>query len=227
MSGERTLAIESATARGSVAVLRGTEVVAAREALMRADDEERLMPAVAACCDEAGVAPRELARVICGEGPGSFTSLRIAASIAKGIAAAAGCPLFTVSSLLLSVAAAAPRLPSGRYLSVLDAQRGEFFALRVELTSERQLSAVGDLEVFAASELDDRAAAAGARVAGIGQTVDLWPHAAGVAVLLPEIINGGPVDLVAWEPVYGRAPEAQVRWEKAHGRALSAERARD
>ena len=222
MSTEYTLAIESATVRGSVAVLRGLEVAAVREVLMRADDEERLMPAVAACCDEAGVAPRELARVVCGEGPGSFTSLRIAASLAKGIAVAAGCPLFAVSSLLLTVASAAPAIPSGRYLSVLDAQRGELFGLRVELGSDGEVSAVGELEIFPASELADRAVRAGARVAGPEQEVSSWPRASGVAVLLPAVVHEGPVDLVAWEPVYGRAPEAQVRWEKAHGRSLSA-----
>lgn len=222
MSPDRTLAIESATAHGSVAVLRGAEVVSVREVLMRADDEERLMPAVAACCDEAGVAPRELARVVCGAGPGSFTSLRIGASIAKGIAAAAACPLFAVSSLLLGVAAAAPRIPSGRYLSVLDAQRGEVFALLVELGPDGRLSALGDLEVFAASELEHRAAVVGARVAGIDQEVSTRPHAAGLAALLPAVLKWGPVDLVTWEPNYGRAPEAQVRWEAAHGRALTA-----
>lgn len=221
MSTEYTLAIESATVRGSVAVLRGLEVVAVREALMRIDDEERLMPAVAACCDEAGVAPLELSKVVCGEGPGSFTSLRIAASIAKGIAVAAGCPLFAVSSLLLTVGAAASAIPGGRYLSVLDAQRGDLFGLRVELAGG-EVSAAGELEIFPATELADRAARAGARVAGPEQEVGSWPHASGLAVLLPAVVQQGPVDLVTWEPVYGRAPEAQVRWEKAHGRPLSA-----
>jgi tRNA threonylcarbamoyladenosine biosynthesis protein TsaB len=217
-----TLAIESATSRGSVALLRGSDVVSSREVLMRADDEERLMPAVAACCDEAGIMPREVARVVCGEGPGSFTSLRIASSISKGIAVAAGCPLFAVSSLLLSVAAATG-IPSGRYLSVLDAQRGDLFALSVELGADGRISAAGGLEIFAAAELTHRAALAGARVAGEGQEVETWPRAPGLASLLESVLNDGPVDLVTWEPVYGRAPEAQVRWEKAHGRALSAQ----
>jgi tRNA threonylcarbamoyladenosine biosynthesis protein TsaB len=221
MSTAYTLALESATARGSVAVLHGKEVVSSREVFMRADDEERLMPAVAACCDEAAVAPRELARVVCGEGPGSFTSLRIAASIAKGVAVAADCPLFAVSSLLLSVASAAPEIARGRYLSVLDAQRGELFALGVELGADGRLSAAGEIEIFAASELEHRARLAGARVAGVEQEVNTWPRATGLASLLQGVLREGPVDLVSWEPVYGRAPEAQVRWEKAHGRELS------
>lgn len=220
MSTEYTLAIESATLRGSVAVIRGAEVVSVRDVLMRADDEERLMPAVAACCDEAGVVPRELARVVCGEGPGSFTSLRIGASIAKGVVIAAGCPLFAVSSLLLSVASAGAQIPAGRYLSVLDAQRGDLFALQVERGSDGAITASGALEVIPAAELEQRAERAGARVAGPDQEVSTWPRAAGLAALLPAVVGQAPVDLVSWEPVYGRAPEAQVRWEKAHGRTL-------
>lgn len=203
-------------------MLRGEEVVSAREVLMRADDDERLMPAVAACCDEAAVVPRDFARVVCGEGPGSFTSLRIAASIAKGVAVAADCPLFAVSSLLLSVASVAPQIPSGLYLSVLDAQRGELFAVQVQRDADGRISASGELEIFPAAELERRAALAGARIAGADQEVNTWPRAAGLAVLLPEVLKHGPVDLVSWEPVYGRAPEAQVRWEKTHGRALGA-----
>lgn len=180
------------------------------------------MPAVAACCDEAAVIPGDLARVVCGEGPGSFTSLRIGASIAKGVALAADRPLFAVPSLLLSVASVAQQIPSGRYLSVLDAQRGELFALLVDRGEDGRVSASGELEIVAASEVERLAALAGARVAGPEQEVSTWPRAAGLAVLLPGVLQGGSVDLVSWEPVYGRAPEAQVRWEKAHGRALSA-----
>jgi tRNA threonylcarbamoyladenosine biosynthesis protein TsaB len=34
------------------------------------------------------------------------------------------------------------------------------------------------------------------------------------------IEEDGPVNLAAWEPIYGRMAEAQVKWEAAHGRAL-------
>jgi tRNA threonylcarbamoyladenosine biosynthesis protein TsaB len=220
MSGDHSLVLDAATQGGSVAVLHGLEVVATREVRMRADDEERLMPAVVACCDEAGVTAPELARVVCGEGPGSFTSLRIAASIAKGIATAAGCPVFAVSSLLLSAAAAAPALPGGRYLSVLDAHRDELFVLPVEIDSG-EVRAGGALAVVAAEAIPALAAAEKRRVIGPGQEIESVPLASAVSALLPHVIASGPVDVVSWEPVYGRAPEAQVRWERAHGRALT------
>jgi tRNA threonylcarbamoyladenosine biosynthesis protein TsaB len=220
MKADYTLAVEAATSRGSVALLRGLEVLVAREVMMRADDEDRLMPAVAACCDEAGVAPRDLARVVCGTGPGSFTSLRIAASIAKGTAAAIGCDLYAVSSLALTVAASAAVLPKGRYLSVLDAYRNEVFALEVELTVGGEVRFTEPMRIVRLADLESVAAEAGARVIGPGQEVDVWPRAEGVSALLTDVLAVGSVDLVSWEPNYGRAPEAQVRWEKAHGQSL-------
>lgn len=218
-----TLALEAATARGSAALLRGSEVIAEREVALRAEDEERLMPAAASCCDEFGISPRDLARVVCGEGPGSFTSLRVAASIAKGIAAGAGCPLLVVSSLVLTVAAARPVLPEGQYLSVLDAQRDEYFALLVDVTPDGGVQVAGDgrLEILAAAALGELGARYGGRIIGPGQEIDAFPRAPGVASGLQQIIAAGPVDLVTWEPVYGRAPEAQVRWERTHGRPLA------
>src|SRR5580692_4426976 len=80
-----TLVLDASTSIGSVAVLRDRAVVAGGEAVMRGEREERLMPAVAATLGEAGCSVRDVARVICGAGPGSFTSLRVAGAIAKGI----------------------------------------------------------------------------------------------------------------------------------------------
>ena len=94
-----TLALDASTYAGSVAVLRGARVVAERTVAMRGEHEERLMPAVVAALGEAGAVPRAVARVVCGAGPGSFTSLRIAASIAKGVAEGSGATLLAVPSL--------------------------------------------------------------------------------------------------------------------------------
>ena len=96
-----TLAIEASTYTGSVAVIRDGVVLTESATAMRGEREERLMPAVADALTSAGLAPNAIDRVVCGAGPGSFTSLRIASAIAKGLALAAGVPLHPVSSLLL------------------------------------------------------------------------------------------------------------------------------
>jgi tRNA threonylcarbamoyladenosine biosynthesis protein TsaB len=222
-----TLALEGATYEGSVAILRESEVVAERT--LKADDGhpqgrggERLMPAVAECIMEAGVKRGEIARIVCGSGPGSFTSLRVAGSIAKGLAAGYGVELYAVSSLVLTVTGAQPSLPIGEYLSVLDALRGEFFAMRIVLRPGGAAIQTEPPSLISAERLADLGQRERAlRIIGPGQLIDAHPHARGVAPMLAAIIEAGPVNLASWEPDYGRLAEAQVRWEAAHGRPLT------
>ena len=128
-SGGLVLALDASTAQGSVALIRDGRLVADATVAMRSADEERLLPAVARVLEAAGAGPSELAGIVCGAGPGSFTGLRIAAATAKGMAQALGLPLRAVSSLALVAAAAEPPRAPGRYLVVLDALRDERFVL--------------------------------------------------------------------------------------------------
>jgi tRNA threonylcarbamoyl adenosine modification protein YeaZ len=218
-----SLAIDASTYRGTVAVLRGDRVLAAHEVGMKGADEERLMPAVAAALAEAGVAVTDLARVICGEGPGSFTSLRIAGAIAKGIASARGIPLYAVSSLFLIAAAAEPPLEEGAWLCVTDAMRGEchatdvFVAAHGVLVHETSARLVRPVDFDAERAHEKRIV--GPNVAGVDR--EAWPRASGVVADLVRLLGESPVDLDTWEPAYGRLAEAQVKWEAAHGRPLA------
>ncbi len=213
-----TLALDASTYTGSVAVLRGETVLAERDVAMRGERSERLMPAVAEALAAAGVDVRELARVVCGAGPGSFTSLRIAAAIAKGIASARGVPLFAVPSLALIVAG--NELADGRYLAVVDAMRGDAYVVGFE----RRGAALAEIAPFALvprSTVNGTAHALGARLAGPAEMPAAWPRARGVARLGAWLASAQPVDLATWEPQYGRPAEAQVRWEREHGRPLA------
>ena len=80
------LAVDAATYSGSVAVLRGRQLLDEGEVVMRGATEERLMPAIVDVLGRAAVDVADLDGVACGAGPGSFTSLRIAGALAKGIA---------------------------------------------------------------------------------------------------------------------------------------------
>lgn len=219
MSGPLTLALDASTYAGTVAVLRGRDVLFDGEAQMRGEREERLMPAVAGALSAAGVTVAQLDRVVCGAGPGSFTSLRIAASIAKGIAFAGNVPLFAVSSLGLLVASR--HRERGRYLALLDAMRGDVHAAVVEVDGEGNVVEVEPPVLMPVASVERAASSAKAFVAGSGRAVDGTPHARGVA-RMPALVEAGRVSLETWEPDYGRLAEAQVKWEAAHGRALPA-----
>ncbi len=220
---ELTLALEASTYRGSVALLRGTTVVAASEVAMRGATEERLMPAAAAALAKIGAEAGDLVRLVCGAGPGSFTSLRIAAAIAKGMAMARGTPLYSVSSLLLVAAGGETSLDAGGYLVVTDAMREERFAVEVKVDSAGVPEMVGHAQRLAEEDAANWAAESGLVRIGPGELLERWPHARGAGPLMATLLASGPVDLSSWEPTYGRLAEAQVKWEAAHGRALHTE----
>lgn len=209
-----TLVLEASTYAGSVAVICGTEVVVSRDVAMRGRDEERLMPAVAECVAALPEGIGSVQRVVCGAGPGSFTSLRIAASIAKGICHARGIPLFEVSSLALIVAGSAAAEKEGRFMVALDAMRDESFVAVIDLGQDGAIPARVPFEIVALAEAAEQARDRGASL------LDGIPRAAAVSRMLDSIVLAGAVDIAAWEPDYGRSAEAQVKWEAAHGRPL-------
>jgi tRNA threonylcarbamoyladenosine biosynthesis protein TsaB len=223
---EHTLVIETATYAGSIALVRDREVIAERTLAdsgipSRGGREERVLPSVAECLEEAQVGTGKLSRIVCGAGPGSFTSLRIGASVAKGLAVGVSCPLYAVPSLLLSVATVSDIEP-GLYLSILPAMRNEWFAAPVEVTADRRHELRGTSFIIGSPDLTATAHRFGARVLGPGQEINASPHARGAAKLLDALIASGPVPIETWEPDYGRVAEAQARWEMTHGRPLGA-----
>ena len=216
-----TLALDASTYRGSVAVLDEARVLVEESAAMKGRDAELLMPAVDRALKEAGIGYGDLGRLVCGAGPGSFTSLRIAASIAKGIAVGRSIPLYAISSLALIVAGNVKDGPRGarRYMAAMDALRGESYVADFE-HDEGEVRQVDDVQLVANADVPVLAERSGARLVGPEHAYNWFPRAGGVALILTTITAIGPVDLAGWEPVYGRMAEAQVKWEAAHGRAL-------
>ena len=212
------LALDASTYAGSVALIRDDIVVGQSVVAMRGEHEERLMPAIVTVLADHSIQVAQLDAVACGAGPGSFTSLRIAASIAKGLCAAREIPLLVAPSTLLTVSAADPPLPPGRYVAALDAMRGDFFCQDVDVDSLGVLRP-GDSSRTTRAVLEDHAAARGARIVGPSESPALVPHARAFARLIT-LGMARPVEMTTWEPDYGRKAEAQVRWEAAHGREL-------
>jgi tRNA threonylcarbamoyladenosine biosynthesis protein TsaB len=197
-------------------VLRDDELLASCEVAMRSGAEEHLLPAIDESLREAGATVRDLARVVCGAGPGSFTSLRVSASLAKGIAFAQGIPLYAVPSLALIAGDAS--LANGVYLAVLDALRGDVFAAAYSRADDA-VAELAPVRLVARDSLAREAARLQATVIGPEERPRTNPRAANM-MRLGVWLAQPPVSLAAWEPDYGRLAEAQVKWEQAHGRPL-------
>lgn len=215
------LVLDASTYLGTIAVIRSDGTVVDGMAAMRGAQEERLMPAIAETMMRGDVKPGELTGVICGAGPGSFTSLRIAAAIAKGICAARGLSLAVVPSLALVVAS--EERAEGRYLAAIDAMRGEWYTQLFVAGADGIVCEGGERERVPNDSLSAHAARLGATPVGAGLAIDASPHARGILRLDAALVR--EVDLAQWEPDYGRLAEAQVKWEVAHGRALTGESA--
>ena len=216
-----TLALDASTYEGDVALLDDGRVVAEQAAAMKGRESEQLMPAVAAVLQAAKLDLGAVDRIVCGAGPGSFTSLRIAGGIAKGIASGLCLPLFAAPSLALVVAGADPR--PGRYLGAIDALRGEFYVGLYAVDGEGCIAEIEPARLVAATDVG---VVAGEYRSQIVSPTDFEdgirsrPRASGVARLQELLSIRGPVDVRGWEPAYGRLAEAQVKWESAHGRPL-------
>jgi tRNA threonylcarbamoyladenosine biosynthesis protein TsaB len=210
-----TLAVDASTYVGTAALFEGQRLLASGETAMRGRDAERLFPMMMDVVKQGGRTLADLGQIVCGSGPGSFTSLRIAASLAKGLAVGREIGIRPVPSLGLIVAAGMSRSESGRYLAVLDALRGEFYAQSFKADGSLVMPA-GEVRLASGAELEALAHREGAVVVGPHLDPKWAPHARG-ALCLPEL---PAVDLATWEPDYGRKAEAQSRWEATHGRSL-------
>jgi tRNA threonylcarbamoyladenosine biosynthesis protein TsaB len=216
----KILALDTATEACSVALGIGTDYIERYEELERGH-AERLLPLVDEVLAEAGVKLGSLDAIAFGRGPGAFTGVRLAASVAQGLAFGANLGVVPVSDLAAVAQRAAGLRPGlGCVLAVNDARMREVYWAEfrvgqwVEATGEERVSAARDviLPVFqgqwlavgrglrAAPELADRCLAAGAQL-----HIDLLPRAREVLQLAQPIAAGGqmlPPELAL--PVYVR-----------------------
>jgi tRNA threonylcarbamoyladenosine biosynthesis protein TsaB len=121
----RLLALDTATEACSAALLVGDDLRERFELAPRRH-AELILPMIDALLAEAGVSKRELDGVAVGRGPGAFTGVRLAISIAQGLALGLDLPVVPVSSLA-ALALDAPSDPAA-ILAVIDARMGEVYA---------------------------------------------------------------------------------------------------
>ena len=207
------LAIDTATDRASVALGR-----AMQDALEENLDGARrhaaaLLPMIARLLARADLGLDGVRGIVLADGPGSFTGLRVGATVAKALSLTRGLPVLAAPSLMARALAAA----AGREAPVLvtsDALRGDAYAAVYRFAGQRVETLVAP-GVRPRSELATLAPGA---IESHGQ-----PAQASALIALAALRGGAvPVtDVAGWEPVYGRPAEAQAQWERTHGRPLS------
>ena len=236
----RLLAVETSGTHGGIALMedgRVLEEVRLAEGLRHARD---LIIAIQEACERAGW-DRRADVVALSIGPGSFTGIRIAVTLAKFVAWDTGAKVVAVPTLR-ALAENAPA-ECGRIVPILDAKRGGLFAGIFERCRDVRARRGGGgglsnlLERFgpALIEPEDLARRLEAPAFILGPGIvkgrqalaafdlapeDLWDVRPSVVARLGWELHahGRYADPLRLEPIYIRPPEAQEIWERKHGK---------
>jgi tRNA threonylcarbamoyladenosine biosynthesis protein TsaB len=188
------LAFDTATDWLTVAVGEADRIVAELNEEAPKSHLSRLLPAIRALLDTAGVGLPQISQIAVGIGPGSFTGARIGVAVAQGLAHALNVPLVGVSTL--DIIAAGVERPADRTVyPVIDAKRRELFAAGYDHRGGR----LSDYSVLTAEALADQLKAAGRPVA-----------LAGDALVNYRAAFEGLGDLAIFAPPEQWAPKARV-----------------
>ena len=143
------LAIDTGTERMSLAVCRGEQVFT-HEGVAGAQASTQLIPAILSLLSRAELGLSELQAIAFGRGPGAFTGLRTACSVAQGLALGANLPLLPIDSLLCLAETALAQSP--RVLALLDARMGQVYAAAYEWKNKGWLTCM-DAQLTQAQQL--------------------------------------------------------------------------
>jgi len=229
----KLLALDTSSIACSVAVQTGKTTIERHEEQPR-EHTRLLVPMIESSLSEAGITLADLDAIILGNGPGSFIGMRIAASVAQGLAFGAELKIVPVSSLAAVAAQVFAEIDAGEVVVAQDAHMHEVYlgiyrrdadGLAAEIMPERLQGPAAIVELD--SSLDGSRVAAGfgwqrypdllaANQAYIGEMSDvLHPRA---FYLLPlgavGLANGlavAPQDVV---PAYLRQKVAEKPTEK-------------
>jgi len=94
----KLLALDTSSIACTVALQLGNKIVERHEEQPR-EHTKLLMPKIRSVLKESGVQLSDLAAIVLGNGPGSFIGMRIATSVAQGLAFGSGLKIVPVSSM--------------------------------------------------------------------------------------------------------------------------------
>jgi len=231
------LAFDTATELLSVALAAGGRV-RSHEAAGGALASATLVPAILRMLDESGVALRDVDAIVFGRGPGAFTGLRTACSVAQGLAFGAAKLVLPVDTLLALTEDARRSAAPQRVWALLDARMNEIYAAQYAFDGTRW--EVLDAPMLTTPEvLNERwrgeppDVVAGNALGVFGERLvigaaesapDALPRASALLALAPALIERGAlVDAALALPLYVREKVAQTTAERDAARAAKLE----
>jgi len=187
-----------------------------------------LIPAIYDLLARAGLRLADLDAIVFGRGPGSFTGLRTACSVAQGLAFGAGVPVLPVDTLLAVAEEARASAGVERVIAILDARMDEIYtaAYRYQAGCWRQQGGSSLARPEAVVVPPGWALAGNAFAAYPGRLpqgcarIEALPTAQALLRLAPALVAAGQaVPAVHALPLYIRDKVAQTIEERAIARA--------
>ncbi len=236
------LAIETATSACSVALSHQGAIIDLHEVGNNIHSGV-LLGMVHQLLSEAGLTVSELDAVAVGQGPGSFTGLRIGVGVAQGLAYGAGCKMIGISSLAVlaqSLASAADfstgSTSSTSILAGIDARMGEVYwaefsmqSQSVKLESELVVGAPSQIACSqprfhlvgnAWSEYWDEVSE-GIRKNGIVEASQIYPSAVALLTLANEkFVANELTEVTSFKPIYVRNDVAKKSTKSLPGKRV-------
>ena len=141
------LNIESATDICSVSLSRGTEILSFRETDETFAHSKVLTLLIEDCLSEKKIQLKDLDAVAVSRGPGSYTSLRVGSSVAKGICYALDKPLLSLDTLKsLALATCVAEGDAGAiYAPMIDARRMEVYTAHFSALGDRLMNTAAEV----------------------------------------------------------------------------------
>lgn len=225
MNPMKFLAFDTSTERLSLAVGHG-DAVWAESAPGGAQSSATLIPALLALLQQAGLRLDQLDAIVFGSGPGSFTGLRTACSVAQGLAFGANLPVLPISTLLAVAEEARHQQGATRVVAALDARMDEVYHAAFEWRdgAEPGWLAPADFSLGAPESVPlpegwvlagSAAQAYPGRMAGGADSLALLPTASALLRLAPALWRAGqavPADEAL--PLYIRDKVAKTTLER-------------
>ena len=145
------LAMDTSTQWMGLALFDGWQIFYEKMWRTNRQHTVELVPAVQTAMEETGIEKSALRAVAVALGPGSFTSLRIGLSVAKGLSLALHIPVIGVPSL--DIIANGLELSDKPLIAVLKAGRGRWAAQRYQ-SGDEEWEPQGNLFITTALELE-------------------------------------------------------------------------
>jgi tRNA threonylcarbamoyladenosine biosynthesis protein TsaB len=206
------LAVETSTIACSVALSR-TGVVYEDHRIAPRQHNQLVLPMIDALLTRAAIRPAQLDGVVFGCGPGSFTGVRIAASVAQGIALGCGIETVGVSTLrVLAQTARALHREATTLIAAIQSRPGEVYLGRFAVI-DGLCHLRGEERVVATSALE------------LPQVVDGWCIVGDAAGQFADVVARRHLNCVMDATVLPRAAAllelGQVEFERGAGVAAA------